>query len=304
MLCIFGVLLYIVCRKHLSFAADNLSKWDGAAVASIVFVYLIHVHTPDTAWDVISYHILHQQPLPWSQVSESFFPSTMLHSFLFPLADRLSLAFRYVLGFRFGTLLNLLIGILIYIQLRQIILKQRRALLLREWQVSLLAGAIATTMNVLPQIHTYYVDLRTVPILLYFLDEFLNGEARKNKKTLLLMAWCIGVEICFKLSAGIPLLVAMPYFLWMSRACLSVREMVVGIGLAILPLFPYPYMNILETGAHIIPLPLSDMAVGATFAWQGQLDDIWRYFIFWAANIRAGTDLAISRDYSSKTVWD
>lgn len=252
-LCMLGVLLYVVCRKHVSFAADHFSKWDAAAIASLVFVYLIHVHTPDTDWDVISYHILHQQPLPWSQVSESFFPSTMLHSFLFPLADRMSLAFRHVLGFRLGTLLSLLVGILIYIQLRQIILKQGRVLSLCAWQVSLLACAIATAINVLPQIHTYYADLRTVPILLYFLDEFLNGAERKSAKTLLLMAWCIGIEICFKLSAGIPLLAAMAYFLWMSRACLSVRVLAAGFGLAVLPLIPYAYTNVLETQSPFFP---------------------------------------------------
>lgn len=251
--CTFGVLFFIVSQKRLSFPVDHFSKWDAMTITSIVFVYLIHVHIPDTSWDVISYHILHQQPLPWSQVSESFFPSTMLHSFLFPLADRMSGGFQHLLGFRFGTLLNLLIGILLYIQLRQIILKQGHALSLCAWQVSVLACAVTTAINVLTQIHTYYADLRTVPILLFFLDEFLTGEARKSAKTLLLMAWCIGLEICFKISAGIPLLLFMAYFLWGSRARLSIRVIAAGIGLAILPLIPYAYTNLLETQSPFFP---------------------------------------------------
>jgi len=109
------------------------------------------------------------------------------------------------------------------------------------------------SINVLSQLHTYYVDIRTIPILLFFLYEFINFNSVKNKKMLLFMAWCVGIEICFKMSAGIPLLLCVCYFLFASRKNVSVLLLSGGIILALLPLIPYGYVNLSETQSPIFP---------------------------------------------------
>ena len=240
-------------RGKVSFSVNLLTKWDVAAFLLFSVVYFMHSPIPDNGWDVISYHILHQQVLPWSQVEESFFPSTMLHSYLFPLGDRLSYPFYYFFGFRMGTVLNLFVSWVIYVQIRQILIVlwedgERRPCLL-----SLFSICIIMSINALSQLHTYYVDIRTIPILLFFLYEFINFNSVKNKKMLLFMAWCVGIEICFKMSAGIPLLLCVCYFLFASRKNVSVLLLSGGIILALLPLIPYGYVNLSETQSPIFP---------------------------------------------------
>ena len=240
-------------RRKVSFSVNSLTKWDAAAFLLLSVVYFLHSPIPDNGWDVISYHILHQQILPWSQVTESFFPSTILHSHLFPLGDRLSYPFYYFLGFRMGTVLNLFVSWVIYVQIRQILIVlwedgERRPCLLSSFSI-----CVSMSINVLSQLHTYYVDIRTIPILLFFLYEFINFNSVKNKKMLLFMAWCVGIEICFKMSAGIPLLLCVCYFLFASRKNVSVLLLSGGIILALLPLIPYGYVNLSETQSPIFP---------------------------------------------------
>ena len=240
-------------RGKVSFSVNLLTKWDAAAFLLFSVVYFMHSPIPDNGWDVISYHILHQQVLPWSQVEESFFPSTMLHSYLFPLGDRLSYPFYYFFGFRMGTVLNLFVSWVIYVQIRQILIVlwedgERRSCLLSSFSI-----CVIMSINVLSQLHTYYVDIRTIPILLFFLYEFINSNSVKNKKMLLFMAWCVGIEICFKMSAGIPLLLCVCYFLFSSRKNVSVLLLSGGIIVALLPLIPYGYVNLSETQSPIFP---------------------------------------------------
>ena len=240
-------------RGKVSFSVNLLTKWDVAAFLLFSVVYFMHSPIPDNGWDVISYHILHQQVLPWSQVEESFFPSTMLHSYLFPLGDRLSYSFYYFFGFRMGTVLNLFVSWVIYVQIRQILIVlwkdgERRPCLLSSFSI-----CVSMSINVLSQLHTYYVDIRTIPILLFFLYEFINSNSVKNKKMLLFMAWCVGIEICFKMSAGIPLLLCVCYFLFASRKNVSVLLLSGGIIVALLPLIPYGYVNLSETQSPIFP---------------------------------------------------
>ena len=240
-------------RRKVSFSVNSLTKWDAVAFLLFSVVYFMHSPIPDNGWDVISYHILHQQILPWSQVTESFFPSTILHSHLFPLGDRLSYPFHYFFGFRMGTVLNLFVSWVIYVQIRQILIVlwedgERRPCLLSSFSI-----CVSMSINVLSQLHTYYVDIRTIPILLFFLYEFINFNSVKNKKMLLFMAWCVGIEICFKMSAGIPLLLCVCYFLFASRKNVSVLLLSGGIILALLPLIPYGYVNLSETQSPIFP---------------------------------------------------
>ena len=164
-------------RREVIFSINSLTKWDAAAFLLLSVIYFAHSPIPDNGWDVISYHILHQQVLPWSQVEESFFPSTMLHSYLFPLGDRLSYPFYYFFGFRMGTVLNLFVSWVIYVQIRQILIVlwedgERRPCLLSSFSI-----CVIMSINVLSQLHTYYVDIRTIPILLFFLYEFINSNS-------------------------------------------------------------------------------------------------------------------------------
>ena len=240
-------------RREVIFSINSLTKWDAAAFLLLSVIYFAHSPIPDNGWDVISYHILHQQVLPWSQVEESFFPSTMLHSYLFPLGDRLSYPFYYFFGFRMGTVLNLFVSWVIYVQIRQILIVlwedgERRPCLLSSFSI-----CVIMSINVLSQLHTYYVDIRTIPILLFFLYEFINSNSVKNKKMLLFMAWCVGIEICFKMSAGIPLLFCVCYFLFASRKNVSVLLLSGGIVVALLPLVPYGYVNFIEAQSPIFP---------------------------------------------------
>lgn len=245
-----GGALFLCCRE-ISFSRDDFTKWDGLVFLLLTLAYLIQSPLPVRDWDVISYHILHQQQLPWNQVTESFFPSTILHSHLLPLADRLSYPFYNLLGFRMGTIFNLFVVGVIYVQVRQI-LKEGWAEVRDGW-LAVFAFSITVSLGSIHQLYSYYTDIRAVPIILFFLYEFLNHTNAKSKKMLLFMAWCVGVEICFKLSAGVPVLLCIVYFLYVSRKNISVLLLCEGTFLALLPLIPYGYINFIEAQSPLFP---------------------------------------------------
>lgn len=240
-------------RKKLIFEREAFTRWDALAFFVIAGIYFVHMPFPDMGWDNISYHILHWQPLPWSQVTEGFFPSTMLHSFLIPLADRMTYPFYGLLGFRLGTSLNLFIVLIVYMQLRQLFRTIGQGLLSKSYGCALAALGTTLSINTFSQLYTYFVDIRTVPILLFFLQEFVCRNGLKSRGRLLFLAWCIGIEFSLKLSAGIPLLLFVAYFLFLSRREVSFQLAAGGVLLAMLPLAPYCYASFLETGSPLFP---------------------------------------------------
>lgn len=240
-------------RREVSLSKDNFTRWDALVFLLLTVVYMLHSPLPDRDWDVISYHLLHQQMLSWNQVTESFFPSTMLHSYLFPLGDRLFFPFRSFMGFRMGTLPNLFISFVIYVQIRQLLVDFWKTTVPRALYLSVFALCITLSINVFAQMHTYYVDIVMLPIQLFFLQEFINCDHTKSKILLLFMAYCIGIELCFKLSAAIPLLLCVFYFLFSSRKNVSLWMLCGGIVLVLLPLVPYGYSNFIETQSPFFP---------------------------------------------------
>ena len=249
---VMGVLLFL-WRREIVFSRDDFTKWDVFFVLLLTLIYLLHSLFPTRDWDVISYHILHFQQLPWNQVTESFFPSTILHSHLFPLADRLSYPFYHFLGFRIGTILNLFVVGVVYVQIREILMGLLKNREVPHWYCPVFAFCIMASLNVMLQMHSYYVDIRTVPILLFFMHEFINRDGVKSKNMLLFMAFCVGIEICFKMSSGVPLLVCSFYFLFASRRNVSPLFVCGGVIICLLPLLPYGYINFLETQSPLFP---------------------------------------------------
>ncbi|MBP3819299.1 MAG: hypothetical protein J6H31_13470 [Butyrivibrio sp.] len=151
--------------------------------------------------------------------------------------------------------MNLLVCLLVYVQSRQIV-RESFGAQNEIWQsklaISLAAFFITITINSINQINSYYVDMMTLPIILFFICEFLHGRTY-DKNKLLFMAWCISLEVCLKFSAGIPLILMLLYFVITERNNLKFSTYVIGICLAMLALLPYAYSTYIETKSPLFP---------------------------------------------------
>ena len=90
----------------------------------IAFILLIIVQSflkPDFPYDVKSYHIYLQENAFADKLNFDFFPGRIFCVFLFPLGDRMHYIFRYLLGYRLGTVFSSYILVVIYYQVKRIL---------------------------------------------------------------------------------------------------------------------------------------------------------------------------------------
>jgi hypothetical protein len=104
-----GLLLDCTCigilikRKKIGISID-FNKIDILFYIGLAIITVFTIIYPDSFWDTKSYHIYLQQNPFVNKINFDFFAGRNLNSFQFPIADRVYYLFRYILGYRLGTI--------------------------------------------------------------------------------------------------------------------------------------------------------------------------------------------------------
>jgi len=126
----------------------------------LLFAFLLRAAFPDHSYDVLNYHLLNTERSlrgPLFQPSD-FFPSVPFN----PVGDMITGISRLLLGYRLGTVINLLV----LLWLAQITDKILHHFISNRWVRSGSVLLIMLTENLLFEISTYLVDLLILPLLL------------------------------------------------------------------------------------------------------------------------------------------
>lgn len=248
-----SILFFCLWRSHhLSFPV--WTRWDVVVAAVFCVAFLIQCWFPEAEPDTANYHLIHQTPFLMSQVAESFFPSSSLHTFLLPLGDRMFFLFRYAMGMRMGTVLNVLIALLLYFQVKEIMMRavqdfaQRNAAAASLFSFSAIAIVIRSTVA----FPTYYIDRLALPIVLYFAWRFLSDE-RMSLKELVFSAYLFGLAFSLKMNAGGMALLFFVFFVWHSRKNMDVKGFAYGVLAACIPILPFLVAPYQQTGSPFFP---------------------------------------------------
>ena len=162
----------------------------------LLLIYLLRIAFPDLSFDVLSYHIFNSErtlrgPL---FIRGDLFPVAVTFN---PTPDLLTGVYRYVLGYRLGTVVNLFAlvwtGALLYQMLREYFRSR--------WMRSLCVLFILFTEQILFQINNYMVDLLALPLLLEATRIVIAARDHdvETNQTLRL-AFLLGVATAFKLT--------------------------------------------------------------------------------------------------------
>src|SRR3989440_11297320 len=223
----------------------------------LIFIYLLRAPLPDVSFDVLNYRLLHSERALrglFYQASD-FFPTAAPYN---PAPDMLTGLFRHALGYRLGTIVNLLI----LVWSAQIIDRILRTFIARAWPRAACVLLIMLAEHLLFEISTYMVDLIALPLLLETTRLALRVDKTENvRRVHVHAALLIGLSTAVKLTnvlAAAPLVLVFAYKAIFGTRRLSFRELTSTLPLAVValiaPILPFTFYLWRLTGNPVFPL--------------------------------------------------
>jgi len=243
----------------------NLPFWL-IVVIPLAFVYAMRVVFPDLSFDVLNYRIFHAERAlrGFLFLPSDFFPTPAPYN---PAPDMITGLFRHALGYRLGTIANLLAMIWVAKVVEKLLRPFIRNIWLRAAGVLLAVSA----EHLLFEVNNYMADLLALPLLLeatylaLFSDIGGTGKAKIEVRNLACIALLLGMSVALKLTNAS---VALPIVLLCAYRALRPRYREIGAGslkqLAlktllsavafIAPLFPFSFYLYRDTGSPVFPV--------------------------------------------------
>ncbi len=225
-------------------------------VSYLMFIYFLRALYPDVSYDVLNYHIFNSvrsmAGLPY--ISGDFFPIVPAS----PVADIITGITRSVLGYRLGTIINLMSAIWIAL----IVNREFRGKIRHKWARSLAVLYVVSSQNILFEINNYMTDVLAVPLLLESTFIVLKLDSKTSSTRQLAMkltyvGFILGLSVSMKLTSlafVIPIMLIGAYKLQQSfgiRKAINLSLLV--IITFVVPLVPDTVYLYATTGSPIFP---------------------------------------------------
>jgi len=207
---------------------------------------------PDFNYDVLNYHLINTERAlrGWPMGPGDFFPGVLLVN---PAPDIVDGIFRFGLGYRLGTIINLLA----MLWAAAIINNLLRRYIYSETLRYICILFVVSTEHVLFLLNLYMVDLLALPLMLEATQQILRfDEIRKKDRALVHICLLLGLSTAFKLTN---LAFALPLIVLAAKSCFSHRD---GIRLRyialaglvfLMPILPFCLYMYVQTGSPIFP---------------------------------------------------
>lgn len=227
----------------------------------LLAIYCLRADFPDISFDVLNYHVFESERILRGAlyIPGDFFPASAPIN---PTPDILTGFYRYIFGYRLGTIVNFLALIWIAAILNRMLRDYVRA----AWLRSIAVLFILCTEQILFQINEYMVDLLALPLLLEAtLIAITPGDSKGYAKRAALLAFLLGVATAFKLANlffAVPIVMLYVFnFVWVDdldrrgellRKLFKITPIATAIFLA--PIAPFSIFLYKLTGNPIFPL--------------------------------------------------
>lgn len=161
----------------------------------LVLFYLLRLPFPDISWDVLNYRLLHAERSLRGTLfmPGDYFPTPAPYN---PAPDTLTGLFRHALGYRLGTVVNLLA----LIWTARVVEKLLRPFVARVWPRAAAVLLVLLAEHLLYEVNEYMVDLLSLPLLLEATWLALRVDETDNRRAVL-----VRVALLLGLSAGLKL---------------------------------------------------------------------------------------------------
>jgi len=232
----------------------QIDKTDWLVILFIFAITFLRLPLPDRSFDVLNYHLFLQGFGFENNLIHNFFPGN-IQTFTFPLGDRLFFIFRIILGYRAGVLLNTLVLILLFFQIKELVVLDKSleiAASHKRLLLSFFALFALSTEYILANIGTYMVDLLMLPFLLE-LVKMAVGRKTTPEFVIIYSGLMIGLSLSFKFPSVIFCGLLFVIILFRYFRELSFRVVIISSFVLVFPLACYILYNVTQTGSPLFP---------------------------------------------------
>ncbi len=231
----------------------EFDKADWIFYILLFLVFAITIVFPDRMYDTLNYH-LYSQVHPFNNLlTGDFFPSRNINSYTYSFTDRAFYPFRLVFGYRLGLIFNYLCLIVIYHQIKQILMSLNIKNALTK---TLIATFSIFTFSIIDLIDVYYVDYFSIIFLLEIFIHIFKKYNYDINQLFPFMAFLSGLAFCAKISnayfiLGLFLLFLINY--WQELKKFKLKTLLVSSITFCFPFMIYMIYTYLETGNPFFP---------------------------------------------------
>ncbi|CAN5658039.1 hypothetical protein BH18ACI4_BH18ACI4_14320 [soil metagenome] len=219
----------------------------------LLLIFAMRAALPDTSFDVLNYRLVNAERGlgGWPFRAGDFFPAFYP---LNPAPDMLLGISRHLLGYRLGTITNLLVLLWVGTILEKFI----RPYVVNRWLRTTGVLLILWTEHALFLVNNYMVDLLAIPLLLLATQIALQPGTSELKQSPIRLGLYLGASVALKLSNlayCIPIILVYSYSLLSGKRAqlrLALAAAWIAIGSA-LPLLPYSLYIWRDTGNPVFP---------------------------------------------------
>lgn len=236
----------------------NYQKLIGIFIIA-VFGFTMAVY-PDQSFDTFNYHLIAQNPHFENYFTDDYgYGNFQVWGFRLP--DRLFYYFRWLLGYRLGTLLNPIVLIISFIQLYELLdiifkkseIDKEKFIYRVVCNRTIWALAILLPLDAMFMCGTYYVDIIALPIALEVLCLLLDYDKKQSTMDVGYFAILNGIWIGLKLTNIIYVIPCVLIYLFFHIKQLKIKEWFWAIILGLYPFGMYLIFNYACTGNPIFP---------------------------------------------------
>lgn len=253
------LILYAVMRDRIVIERRKPSFFAYAFLTLIALFGIIKSCYPDVGYDTGNYHILAQSRefINWF---EKGYGAGNFQVWGFRLGDRLFTLFREFFGYRYGTILNTLIIMLIYIQIVDLLYQCIHNLKVKCKKVNyffleLIAVPVVFVHDMVMEVGTYYVDILAIPLCIELVKKICIDEQKdQNIFEYGYIAFLMGIVFALKLTNIVYIIPLLIMYLWNNYTKIKkIGEWFACILLGIMPCSIYMVFNFVCTGNPVFP---------------------------------------------------
>ena len=215
-------------------------------------LFALRLPFPDKNWDQLDYHLFNSTRAleGWPFTPGDFFPVVMQVN---PAPDMIAGIFRILLGYRLGTVVNLLAVLWTAVSIERLL----RDHIASEWARSFGALFAVSTEHLLFLLNLYMIDLLGLPLLIEALRLALNLQNAKDKPyTVVQILFFLGLAVAFKLpnlAFVFPVIALVVFELRKCYRLIGYRQLGFAVIAFSIPLLPFSAFMYFQTGNPIFP---------------------------------------------------
>ena len=263
-LIVLAAVIYLKQNTVIGWEKIAVNKYDRIFALMIVAQCTVRAIMPDSCYDTLNYHLYYQKFFDRDFINYDFFPMRSFNAQTFgAIGDRLFYGFRYFLGYRMGTLLNTLVVVLIYFQIKQLfcmVWTEFGHECQTRWSeafISIGTFVCMMTETTYANLSNYMVDYLALPFVLeIFRIVLCKGEDEKETSVAHTAGYlCImsGFAVGIKITNCLLIFPLAVFFLFKQRKRMNIKCIFCSFLVFLYPLLLYLFISYKITGNPVFP---------------------------------------------------